>query len=471
MHHGTPETLCVSEQIFPVIVAVLLHSRQKPRHGLHKSIVVHYGIPLVAHKPVSRISVMLRNDDRIGIGEFDGPSEFFPESVVKFRRMTEVCGHVESPAVRIIGCAHPFAAYFHDVIGQFPAALVIEFGQGVVTPPSVIAGIVRPAVVFVEFEIIPVRAVRRNKSSFFIALLVFVYSFPVEPFVERAAVIEYAVEYDFYSPLVSFGNNFCEKFVAGFKILFVGNAVNVFGGKAVFFLTVLQKFAFVVHDFADMGIDVIVVLNIVFVVGGRHEKRIEINNVDSEILEIVHLVENALQISAVEFADTHLRGIFIPVGNLLAVSVKICVLIGQNVVALVAVVKSVHVNLVHNGAFCPCGSSETCDDTEIVIFLNLSGQTSGIVIAHYLSGKNLKAVSECFFVHGNNAGIIIEHGIHLGFDHLEGFVSRNNVYRIDIVSCGSEFYCDFFFKTRFRRRDIILRGIREESLLVEHRSH
>ena len=95
-----------------------------------------------------------------------------------------------------------------------------------------------------------------------------------------------------------------------------------------------------------MRIDIIVILNIVFVVRWRYEKRIEVYNIDAEIFEIIHLVEYALQISAVKLSDVHLGRILAPVGNLLRVSVKICVFVGQYVICGVAVIKSVHKNLV-----------------------------------------------------------------------------------------------------------------------------
>ena len=106
------------------------------------------------------------------------------------------------------------------------------------SPPSVIAGIVRPAVIFVESEIILVRAVLRDESAFFVALFILIYSFSVEPFVKRTAVVEYTVEDYFHSSLVCFFYNLCKKLVACFKVLFVGYTVDISGGETVFFLTV-----------------------------------------------------------------------------------------------------------------------------------------------------------------------------------------------------------------------------------------
>ena len=48
MPHSTPEALGIAEQILPVVIAVFLHTGQKPGHGLHECIVVHNGIPFIS---------------------------------------------------------------------------------------------------------------------------------------------------------------------------------------------------------------------------------------------------------------------------------------------------------------------------------------------------------------------------------------------------------------------------------------
>ncbi|MNC24734.1 hypothetical protein D3C75_727990 [compost metagenome] len=48
----------------------------------------------------------------------------------------------------------------------------------------------------------------------------------------------------------------------------------------------------------EMGIDLFIIHNIVFMIGRRHEQRGKVNGIDSEFLQIIQMVQHALQISA-----------------------------------------------------------------------------------------------------------------------------------------------------------------------------
>ena len=50
-----------------------------------------------------------------------------------------------------------------------------------------------------------------------------------------------------------------------------------------------------------MRIDIIIVLNIVFVIRWRYKKRVEIDDLHTELLKIIELIQHALQIAAVKF--------------------------------------------------------------------------------------------------------------------------------------------------------------------------
>ena len=48
------KVLLISQQIIPVLIAVLLHTGQKPGQRLHKCIIVHHRIPLISLEPGAR---------------------------------------------------------------------------------------------------------------------------------------------------------------------------------------------------------------------------------------------------------------------------------------------------------------------------------------------------------------------------------------------------------------------------------
>ena len=123
--HRAPEAVRIPQKILPEIVAVLLHSRQKPAHRLHKRIVIHHSIPLVALQPPGRVAVMLRQNERVRICLAHRVAEFFPETMVIFRRMSQIRRHVQPPAVRAKRRGNPFFSYFQNIIIKCSRRLII----------------------------------------------------------------------------------------------------------------------------------------------------------------------------------------------------------------------------------------------------------------------------------------------------------------------------------------------------------
>ena len=125
MPHGSPEALRISQQILPEIIAVLLHSCQKPGNRLHKGIIVHDGIPFIPLQPVPRISVMLRQNNRFRVCLLYSLPELLPEIMVKFLAVTQICRHIQSPAIRTKGRGNPLFADAHHIIHQLLRAFII----------------------------------------------------------------------------------------------------------------------------------------------------------------------------------------------------------------------------------------------------------------------------------------------------------------------------------------------------------
>ena len=108
VEHGPEEGLSVADQRRVVAVGMLLHTRQEPAHRLHKSIIIHDGIPLISPQPGIRIAVMLRQDHRLRIGLLHGTAEALPEVVIVGLAVSQVCRHIQAPAVTAIRRTHPF---------------------------------------------------------------------------------------------------------------------------------------------------------------------------------------------------------------------------------------------------------------------------------------------------------------------------------------------------------------------------
>ncbi len=141
--HREVKCLLVVVEVLSGRVAVLLHARQKPSDGLHKCIIVHHGVPLVALQPRRGVAVVLCQDQRVGIGRLHAPSELLPKLVVIRLASPEIGRHIQPPAVRAVGRGNPFAGDTHDVILQFRRLLVVELRKRIMPPPALVGVVAR----------------------------------------------------------------------------------------------------------------------------------------------------------------------------------------------------------------------------------------------------------------------------------------------------------------------------------------
>ena len=193
MVHCPYKAVCIAVQVAPVIVAVLLHTCQEPCHRLHKGIVIHDRIPLFTVEPFPWRTIMLCQHYGIGICLPDSPSEFSPEIMVIFRTVSQIGCHIQTPSVCIIWGWHPFGCNPHYILKEFLGLFIIQFRQGIMPPPSVIAPVIGPCIFIIKLEIIVIRAFPAYMCAFFIAFGIFINPFLVHPFIKGTAVVKYAV--------------------------------------------------------------------------------------------------------------------------------------------------------------------------------------------------------------------------------------------------------------------------------------
>jgi hypothetical protein len=115
-----------------------------------------------------------------------------------------------------------------------------------------------------------------------------------------------------------------------------------------------------------MRIDMLVVLTVVFVAGGRHENRVEVQHLDPQTLQVVQLVDDPLNVAAVEAADIRVCRTFGPVIHMLGMTDGIIVLIVHDIIGRISVAETIRENLILNGAFGPCGNMEPRNKAESI---------------------------------------------------------------------------------------------------------
>ena len=135
------------------------------------------------------------------------------------------------------------------------------------SPPSIVIRVVRPCLVVIEFEKTAIRTVCGNISSRFIPFLILINLLTVHPFIKGTAVVEHTVQDHFHAPAVNFFNQLNKKSVAGLQVCFVGYSFDVFRSMGIDRIPVLQSLATVAYDLSIVRINVIIILDIVFMVG------------------------------------------------------------------------------------------------------------------------------------------------------------------------------------------------------------
>ena len=112
-------------------------------------------------------------------------------------------------------------------------------------------------------------------------------------------------------------------------------------------------------------------------IGGGDENRVQVEYLDAEILEIIELVDDTLDIAAVEAAEIGVGGDVVPVRGMLDVADGIVIFVIHDVVGRIPVAEPVGEDLVLHGAFGPGGHMEPGNETEGISRVEL-----GIVIIH-----------------------------------------------------------------------------------------
>ena len=119
-----PKKFSVSPFFSIKSLRMFFHTCKKEAYRLHKSIIVHYRIPLLTVKPHVRISVMLCQNYDIRIDFFNFFPELCPKPVIKLFGVSEVCGNIKSPTVYIIRRTDPLSSYSKYLVNKFITILI-----------------------------------------------------------------------------------------------------------------------------------------------------------------------------------------------------------------------------------------------------------------------------------------------------------------------------------------------------------
>ena len=519
-----PERAGIAEALLIEAVAVFLHSCEKIRERFHEELVIHDGIPLVPLQPFVGVHIVFRNDDGLRIGLLDRFPEALPETVIEFRGMSHIRGDIQAPAIGIIGRRDPLASDLQYILAQFLRGLVAQLGKCEEAPPGLKRIVGRPFILF-KPEIVHIGRFFRCEGSFFAAWQLFIDLLRVQPAVEGAAVVEYAVQNNADPVSVSLVHQLREQAVTGLQVGGICHSTEITGSLPVgaaadgeiFFPHGLkapgrirpqhftrrssrqrnphlsapgcclcgiravpcifcavdagagakEQFSLIVNDLPEMGIDMLIILRIVFMAGGREKNRIEINGFHPQFLKIIQSVDHSLQVPAVKFAvAVGSRGL-IPVPDADGRLAHIAVFAGQHIIGGVPVAEAVNEDLVHHRALSPCRRMESRNDVPPVRRPeHISHPAAGVMDLSPV-GIDLKNIAERCRCHLKLNFVIIETLIRFRLAHAQKSFLCHEKTGLRRLFFNTEPYGDLFIKIRLGRCDIILCRIAEKSAVAE----
>ena len=197
------------------------------------------------------------------------------------------------------------------------------------SPPSVIGPVVRPGPVAVvmELEKAVIGAAFALIGPCLIVAGMLIDSLCVQPFVKGAAVIEHSVQNYPHPPLMDFLHKPGKKCIAGFQILLACAALHVPVSLFVIRGVRPDQAASVLLYSGKVGINVLVILAVILMVGGGYKYRIQIDGLHSQLLDVVQLIPDSLQVASVKVPHIHGGRVPVPFRNLLYRTADIDILI------------------------------------------------------------------------------------------------------------------------------------------------
>ena len=191
-------------------------------------------------------------------------------------------------------------------------------------------------------------------------------------------------------------------------------------------------------NFSNMRINVVIILNIIFVIGRRNKQGIKINNINAKILQIIHLIKYTLQITSIKFVP------------------DILIFICQDIIRRIAIIEAIHVDLVHYRSLSPFRRLKARNNPEKERFLRVLGNSARIIDTINPSDLHLKIIAVLFLLYLDGTGKIIKLIVPFCNGHQNSLIIVYQKNPVDILRLGTESYLYFRIRIGFCRTDIIL---------------
>ena len=160
------------------------------------------------------------------------------------------------------------------------------------SPPAIICSVIRPEFIsrIMEQEKAVIWTFFTYICSLRIVRLRLIDTFSVHPFVKRATMIEYTIQNHTHSTLMHLFYQFDKQLITCLKIADISCALLILCRMDIILCTCRKYFSVIHNNLSIMRIYVIIILNIILMIRRRNKQRIEVNNFNSKILQIIQLI-------------------------------------------------------------------------------------------------------------------------------------------------------------------------------------
>ena len=259
-----------------------------------------------------------------------------------------------------------------------------------------------------------------------------------------------------------------KQLVAGFQIPDISCTFLISGRVYIILRSFGKKFSSVRNDPAIMRINIIIILSIIFMIRGGDKERIKINHLYPQILQIIQLIHNSLKISAVKIPDIQSSRRPVPVLYLCAGRSDIYIFSVFHIICRIPVIKTVHKNLIHNGALRPVRGRKSGNNDKSIIIFDMIRYAVPVKIADLISFLYLKTIAERFGPELTFYLVEIKLSPGTSFPHGIAASSRQDIYFFHIIMRSPEPQCYFVIYFWFCRNYVILRPITEQCISVHN---
>ena len=215
-----------------------------------------------------------------------------------------------------------------------------------------------------------------------------------------------------------------------------------------------------------------IILAVILVIRRGHKHRAQVEHFHLQALQIVEFVPDSLDIAAVKPVHIKDGKLLIPFFHLRHRKSDVDIFVSQDIVRRIPVIKPVHEDLVHQGAFRPLRYMESRCDHKRSVHPSRLRHTEAVIVTDFVSFYNLKIIYQRGLPQLDRSLIKIKSSGRLRLLKLQppalipvSAITDHRVYMVHVPGPGPESYLNILPALRLFRDAVLSRSIAEKCRL------